>query len=125
MAKYREEILDYISHTHDHPTADEVFRLLKTKYSGVVLATVYNNLNQLDKEGRIRRISVSGFPDRFDRAERHDHLQCVRCGRLTDIKLNDLSDQIQSQVNDSVLSYDLMVKYICPDCRVSSDRKHS
>lgn len=57
------------------------------------------------------------MPDRYDRLERHDHLVCRRCGRLLDVDLADLTQQLQKQVDVPILSYDLKLIYICDDCQ--------
>ena len=76
MTKYARKILELVENSHSHMTADQVFLLLRETFPTVVLATVYNNLNKLCEEGLIRRVSVEGMPDHFDRVERHDHLIC-------------------------------------------------
>ena len=81
MTKYARKILELVENSHSHMTADQVFLLLRETFPTVVLATVYNNLNKLCEEGLIRRVSVEGMPDRFDRVERHDHLICRGCGK--------------------------------------------
>ena len=63
------------------------------------------------------RISVEGFPDRYDVATKHDHLVCKKCGKLSDVYLDDLTDSLQEQVEVEVESYDLKISYICPACR--------
>ena len=67
--------------------------------------------------GLIRKVSVEGMPDRYDRVERHDHLVCSKCGKLLDVTLSDLTEQIQKQIDIPILSYDLKLMYICEDCR--------
>ena len=83
----------------------------------MVLATVYNNLNRLLEEELIRKVSVEGMPDRYDRMKKHDHLVCRRCGKLSDITLEDLTASLKKQLGDDVLYYDLKVYYVCPACR--------
>lgn len=112
-AKY---ILEIINHSDGHLTAEEIYLQLKQKKEKVVLATVYNNLSSLQKQGFIRKISVEGFPDRYDRVKRHDHLVCKECGKLSDITLEDLTEQLQSQVSIPMISYDLRINYICEEC---------
>ncbi len=80
------------------------------------MATVYNNLSYLYKEGFIRKISVEGYPDRYDTMRRHEHLVCRRCGKLSDIQLNDLTEALQKQVGVEMLSYDLKIGYLCEEC---------
>ena len=117
MTKYGQKIWEIISASRNHMTAEQVFTALRQSYPTVALATVYNNLNRLLAAGRIRKVSVEGMPDRYDRLERHDHLVCRRCGRLLDVDLADLTQQLQKQVDVPILSYDLKLTYICDDCQ--------
>ncbi len=117
MTKYAKQILQIVSQSHDHMTAEQVFLALRQTYPKVVLATVYNNLNRLCAEGLIRRISLEGMPERYDRVQKHDHLVCRSCGKLLDIVLDDLTQQLQEQMEVSILSYDLKLMYVCDACR--------
>lgn len=117
MTKYEKEIFAIINNSHAHLTAEQIFRTLKQTHPKVVLATVYNNLNRLLEAELIRKVSVEGTPDRYDQAERHDHLVCRYCGRLSDIKFRDLTASLQEQMEEDFFYYDLKVYYICPECR--------
>lgn len=117
MSKYKRMIYEMINQSSNHMSAEEIYRELKKICPKVVLATVYNNLNKLWAEGRIRKISVEGMADRYDKTLRHDHLVCRRCGSLADITFDDLTAKLQKQCKVELLSYDLQVFYICPQCR--------
>ena len=117
MTKYERKIFELVTASRSHMTADQVFQALREFYPSVALATIYNNLNKLCSAGLIRRISQEGAPDRYDRTERHDHLICRSCGRLLDVKLPDLTRQLQSQLDVPILAYDLKLIYLCEDCR--------
>lgn len=117
MTKYGKKILEIVSYSRSHMTAEEIFDVLRQTYPTVVLATVYNNLNRLWQEDLIRKVSVEGMPDRYDRIQRHDHLVCQGCGKLVDIDLGDLTQRLQTQVDVPILAYDLKLMYLCPECR--------
>lgn len=117
MTKYAKEILEIVESSYSHMTAEQVFKQLRNTYPTVVLATVYNNLNRLWEENRIRKVSVEGMPDRYDRIQRHDHLVCKKCGKLLDIDLGDLTMQLEKKVGIPILSYDLKLLYLCEECR--------
>ena len=68
-------------------------------------------------EGLLHRITESSSPDRYDRTERHDHLICSRCGKIADVHLPDMQSRIEHALGREILSYDLKIRYICPDCR--------
>ena len=123
MTQYAKAIYEIVETSRSHMTADQIFEALRKRYPAVVLATVYNNLNKLWESGYIRKVAVEGMPDRYDRAERHDHLMCKVCGRLQDLELPDLMGQFQQQVDVPVLAYDLKLLYICEDCRNTHDEK--
>lgn len=117
MTKYAKKILEIVESSYSHMTAEQVFEQLRKTYPTVVLATVYNNLNRLWEENRIRKVSVEGMPDRYDRIQRHDHLVCKKCGKLLDIDLGDLTMQLEKKVGIPILSYDLKLLYLCEECR--------
>lgn len=116
MTKNAEQILAIINASHEHLSAEQIFFRLKETNKSVVLATVYNNLSSLYKQGLIRKISMEGFPDRYDNTTRHNHLVCRNCGKLSDILLDDLTEKLQNQLDIQMLSYDLKINYICEDC---------
>ena len=117
MTKNAAYILEIINHSDSHLTAEQIHQQLKEENKYVAQATVYNNLSSLYQQGMIRKISVEGHPDRYDKMRRHDHLVCRNCGKLSDILLEDLTEQIQKQVSIPMISYDLKVNYICDECR--------
>ena len=117
MTKYAEQILRRISESESHMTAEQIFLELKKTEPKVVQATVYNNLNALCQKGLIRKLSMEGSPDRYDKIHKHDHLVCQRCGALSDINFQDLTRDLESQLGEGILSYDLKVFYLCPACR--------
>lgn len=117
MPKYAEEILSAVRELQRHPTAEQVFLEMKKAHPNIALGTVYKHLNALAEEGQLLRITEPGSPDRYDRTERHDHLICSRCGRISDVRLPDMQRQIQRALGQEILSYDLRIRYICPACR--------
>lgn len=122
MTKYGEQILTIVMRKGEHPTAEQVFMEMKANNPKIAQGTVYNNLNALVDEGRIIRISEPGFPDRFDNTTRHDHMVCIKCGRLADVKLPNLTEEIERNSGEKIISYDLRIRYICPECRNKTDK---
>lgn len=122
MTKYAKLILELVEQSEGHMTAEQLFLELKKKEPKVVLATVYNNLNTLCQEGLIRKMSIEGSPDRYDKIQKHDHLVCKKCGALLDIKFEDLTRKLEDQLGEGILSYDLKVYYLCPKCREEKKR---
>ncbi len=57
----------------DHPTAEELFRLVRPHIARLSLATVYNTLEALCREGLARRLPTGNGCCRYD-ADTSDHL---------------------------------------------------
>ena len=117
MTKYEKEILRIVTVSYEHLTAEQIFSRLKKTHPKVVLATIYNNRNRLLDAGLIQKITTEGMPDRYDRPQRHDHLVCRHCGKLSDVKLQDLTESLHQQLGGKFLYYDLKVYYVCPECQ--------
>ncbi|MCI8566890.1 MAG: transcriptional repressor [Lachnospiraceae bacterium] len=116
MTQYEQEIHEIIRCSAEHLTVEQIFHRMKEKHPGIVLATIYNNVNRLWEAGLIRRVSIEGQPDRYDRPHRHDHLVCRRCGRLTDISFDDLTAPLRERIGENFFYYDLNIFYLCPAC---------
>ncbi|HMN13704.1 MAG TPA: transcriptional repressor [Bellilinea sp.] len=117
MSKKKDLILSIVKHHHGHLTADSVYQQAKEVYPHLSLATVYRNLGTLAQDGEIRQVPMSGAPDLFDwRLDEHGHLICVDCGTVSDIPCMDIKE-LESQLGEKVLSFELTLYYRCQECR--------
>ena len=117
MSKYKDEIYKLILSSDKHLTAEEIFISLKQYMPNIVLATVYNNLNSLYLENKIKKISIEGQSDKYDKNIKHDHLICSKCKKIQDVFIGDLSKELSNKLNIKDLFYDLKIYYLCPDCK--------
>ena len=101
MTKYEKAIYLLVQQSIGHPTAEQVFCEMRKEYPAISLATVYNNLKKLCDAGLIRRISLEGAPDRYDRP----------------VCFEDLTDSLRRRLGGEFLFYDLKVYVLCPACR--------
>jgi len=86
MTRQRRLLLDTLDRKNWHPTADEVYRIVKMKAPRVSLGTVYRNLDILSKEGVITKIEEAGSQRRYDGNPRpHYHVHCLKCGAIADM----------------------------------------
>jgi len=118
MTKQRELILNILKQSDRHLTADEIFFLAKLKMPSIAMATIYNNLNAMHEAGIINRLHIDGVADCFDKiTDPHDHLLCVRCGKITDIRLPRLAEELERELATEIEDYELTVHHICAECR--------
>lgn len=122
MTKNAKIILEIINSGNEHPTAEDIYLRMKKEGYKVVPATVYNNLNSMCNANLIKRVSMLNAPDRYDRVIRHDHLVCEKCGKITDIVLDDITDKLINMLGNDFISYDLKVNYICDECKAKMNK---
>ena len=86
MTKQRAAILDALRSVTTHPTADEVYAMVREDLPHISLGTVYRNLDLLAEAGEILRLEKSGTQRRFDgNLHPHFHVRCERCGKIGDV----------------------------------------
>jgi Fur family ferric uptake transcriptional regulator len=84
----REVILQELCVLTSHPTADELFQIVRRRLPRISLATVYRNLQLLAEQGVIARLELPGQPQRFDgMAARHTHIRCLHCDAVADLDI--------------------------------------
>ncbi|MEE0945419.1 MAG: transcriptional repressor [Acutalibacteraceae bacterium] len=116
--KQRSLILDIVKNMDGHLSADEIYILARESMPGIALATVYNNLNALYNTGEIGKVKIADSADLYDRSPiLHDHLICKNCKTVTDFNIPDMKSHIENCINDTILSYNLNIDYICKKCR--------
>lgn len=117
MTKQRQAVLQVLRRTGGHLSAEEIFRLAKEELPTISRATVYNNLHAMEEEKSIRRITVDGA-DLYDKAYTpHPHLICEACGKVEDIPLPWLDENLERTLGEMPTSYEFKINYICPSCR--------
>ncbi|TPW16518.1 MAG: Fur family transcriptional regulator ferric uptake regulator, partial [Halothiobacillaceae bacterium] len=81
----RIKILEMLEKNRDgHVSAEDVYKALLDTDEDVGLATVYRVLTQFEAAGLVKRHHFEGGHSLFElnQGEHHDHLMCVKCGRV-------------------------------------------
>ncbi len=121
QTRQRQLILETLRGLRTHPTADEVYQLVRQQMPNVSLGTVYRNLERLSADGLVRKIHGEGGSRRFDGdLSPHHHARCRRCGQLVDLpaqlNLPELGE-LPGLEGFQVLGFRLEVLGLCPRCR--------
>lgn len=86
MTKQRKVILEELRKVTSHPTADEVYDMVRQRLPRISLGTIYRNLDVLAEGGEILKLESAGNQKRFDgNPMPHAHIRCNRCGRVGDV----------------------------------------
>lgn len=81
----RRAVLQAVLERDDHPTADQIAEIVKSRSPGISRTTVYRVLDALADMGMIRRLHHPGPAVRYDGVvRRHHHLICRHCQRVID-----------------------------------------
>ena len=123
--KQRQVILEELQKLHSHPTAAGLYRIVSCRLPKISLGTVYRNLDLLAKAGVIQKLEFGSDEARFDgNRTPHDHIRCVKCGRVDDIHRPslDLSGGARNDFNGySVLGHRVEFFGVCPQCDKNND----
>ncbi len=89
LTKQRKLILEVIKSACYHPTADQIYQLVKKQLPTISVGTVYRNLDVLTEQNLIKRIDIPGSPVRFD-ADLSDkaYFVCKEKGAIYDIEID-------------------------------------
>ena len=84
----RLEILRFLDTHHTHPSADEIYMVLKKQSPALSKTTVYNTIQSLKEHGLLNSLNISSDEARFDSViNPHHHLLCNTCGNVIDIEI--------------------------------------
>lgn len=122
-SKQREQIYNLLLQSYSHPTASEVYNMVRKSIANISRGTVYRNLSQLVRQGIVKRLDIDNMQSRFDaHIEEHAHFKCVKCGRLLDVKLNcgELSKSYEQASGNIVLNNSIIFEGICKTCQDSN-----
>jgi Fur family ferric uptake transcriptional regulator len=125
LTTQRQIILEELSKVKSHPTANEVYDMVRKRLPRIGLGTVYRNLELMAESGIILKLEVGGTQKRFDSTTHlHYHIRCSDCGKVDDIEL-----PVQHQINEvasqntsyQVLSHHIEFSGTCEQCSSTTD----
>ena len=96
----------------DHFSAEDIYKLLMEQGEDVGLATVYRVLTQFEAAGLVMRHHFEGGHSVFELSldEQHDHVVCVKCGRVREFndeqlsaRLAEIADEMGIVISDRTL----------------------
>jgi len=124
QTKQRKLILKELSKLKTHPTAEEIFLLVKKQQPSISLGTVYRNLNFLKKQNKILELSLEKNFNRYDaNIHKHYHFYCNKCKKIFDIEqlsiLEKLKNELYNKINFQVINYNINFYGYCKKCNNS------
>ena len=120
MTRQRQVIVEELCKVDTHPSADEVYAMVRKRLPRISLGTVYRNLEILAESGEIQKLEMGCSPKRFDgKTENHYHLRCIRCNRVVDAPVDfdvKIKHDLNSATDFKIIGHRLEIIGICPAC---------
>jgi Fur family ferric uptake transcriptional regulator len=120
MTKQRQIIIEELKKVTSHPTADQLYEMVRKRLPKISLSTVYRNLETLSGEGMVLKMDSAGTQKRFDgTVENHYHIRCSQCGRVDDVHMEtipEIEEIARRRSNYQSVSHIIDFTGICPDC---------
>jgi len=119
----RVKILSVLEHSDKrHLSAEDVYKQLLAAEEDIGLATIYRVLTQFENAGLVTRHHFEGGQSVFElnRGEHHDHLVCVKCGRVAEF-VDDTIEARQRAIAEErgfqIEDHSLIIYGVCSECR--------
>ncbi len=118
----RDIIINEITRSAEHLTADEIYERLKRKNPLIGYATVCRNLKLLCEAEIIEEIKIGNQKTRYElkfENSHHDHLICIKCGKFIEVfseKIEELQNEMAKREGFRVIRHKLEIYGICSHC---------
>ena len=123
LTSQRKAVLEALGESRGHPSAEDVYLLVKRKNPRVALGTVYQALSVLEEIGVIGAKHWSESPTRYDlNVDPHLDIRCLGCGAVSEVPgvgLGDLEDRVRAATPYEVTQASVVVEGLCPACRTA------
>ncbi len=119
-------VLDVVQAKQNHPTALEIYEVVRRVRPRIGLASVYRILHHLAEQGYIRELGRSEESCRYDgQTSRHDHAVCTNCGALLDLPVEiamsqEALEHAARAVGIELGSHEVRLYGRCPSCQASN-----
>ena len=121
LTSQRRAVLEALKEAQGHPSAEDIYLIVKKKNPRVALGTVYQALSVLEEIGVVGSKHWSESPTRYDlNLEPHLDIRCVGCGEVSEIpgvELGELELSIRDNTPYEVTRTTMVIEGLCPSCR--------
>ena len=113
-------ILEVIKNNRIHPTIYEICKLVQDIDPTIGQATIYRNVKKFVEDGKIYIVKTRNGVDRYDYYNKHIHFECLNCGKIIDIKDDELFLELEKKLSErkeKIVDYKVSLDGYCEKCR--------
>ena len=122
LTPQRLSIIKILASSDSHPSVDDIYKEIKTKFPTTSLATVYKTIALLKGHNEVLEL---GFPDgsnRYDgyRPYPHPHAICTKCRKIMDPEISsidELCEELREKTGYKISFHRLDFFGLCPECQ--------
>jgi Fur family transcriptional regulator, ferric uptake regulator len=120
LTTQRQIILEELAKVTSHPTANEIYDMVRQRLPRIGLGTVYRNLELMADSGLIQKLEVAGTQKRYDATvSPHYHIRCIQCNKVDDIEIpvqHHINELATSICDYQILGHHIEFSGVCHDC---------
>ena len=127
MTSQRRLILQTLERLSGHPTAEQLFQIVRRQDSSLSLSTIYRTLRWLQEEDLVstRLFHEDRRQERFDPAfpSEHHHFMCTACKSVIEFDtqlIDSIKTQFERQTGAQVQVGSIVLYGLCARCREKS-----
>ncbi len=112
-------IYQALYHNKMHPSAEEIYQLVRKRFPMISLGTVYKTLERFFEVGLIQKVSPVTEVARYDAmTDMHHHMICVGCQEIKDVFDPALDQKIAPPESNGfkILRQQVIYQGYCPTC---------
>ena len=125
QTRQRAAILDVFLGVTGHITGEELHQRVRARHPGIGHTTIYRTMKLLCEAGLATTRNFDDGVTRYEiEHEHHDHLLCVRCGKIVEFEcplIEQEQDKIAEQRGFRLLRHRHELYGHCEDCQKSED----
>lgn len=120
LTHQRIKVFNTLAVLENHPSAEDVYRRVKSKIPSISFDTVYRTLALFENHGVINRVQCLDERARYDsNTTHHHHLICIKCKKIQDFSwpaLDEIKIPEETKEWGSIESNSVTLKGICRNC---------
>jgi Fur family ferric uptake transcriptional regulator len=127
LTTQRQILLEELSKLTSHPTACELYEMVRKRLPRIGLGTVYRNLELMADSGMILKLELGGAQKRFDATTApHYHVRCSICGKMDDVMIQvqeNITKNATEKTSYKIIGHNVEFTGECPACQKAQAKK--
>ena len=125
QTRQREMILQTFLEAKRHVTSEDLYQAVRKEHANIGYTTVYRTMKLLVEAGLATERHFDDGITRYEiEHEHHDHLVCIKCGKITEFEC-EMIEKTQNEIAEShgfeILRHRHELYGHCADCRGSAE----